>query len=326
MSSQPPTASESRFDRWWWRVWYVFFATVLAWLGVCAWLLRPAPSWTEGALVWWSGDQSNHHPSFSITTHLGEGNPPVRFENDLAYASENGSEIHLGRLPPRIETWTWTGWIHVTNSSISDPSAAAGGADRRWSREFVVLWQSRSLVDDTQFGVTNGRLHLVTNVRQGASPQWEGQSFHSTAAPPFNEWFHAAVARDGRRVKAWINGTNVLSMRSMFPNESSLSSLILRSDQFRGPNARPSGGAYYRILHDDLVMFNRVLRDEEVAALHGINRGGWMTEMNRHSLGQKLWAVGWKWAMAVFGALIVIKLGPKIRAEVAALARETLQP
>lgn len=329
MKDQVSSSEETPQHRWWWRIWYVLFAATLVWLGACVWLMRPAPSWTEGWLGWWTGDRQGSHPSFSITTNPGAGNHPVYPDGNPAYDTERGSEITLGRLPSDLERWTWAGWVKVMHSRDFDPLKAGIIEGHPWSTNFVVLWRLRSLAYDAQLGFRNGQPILSNSVRgyRNHPTTWSFVEFGRSQPPPFGEWLHLAFARDENSVNIWLNGTNVASIRTALPNDSSLAKLTLRADYFRAPGDHTLGWqAYNRIFHDDLIVFNRVLNRDEVAALYRTGRGGWVAELDRRVQGKRMWEIGWPAVLAALGFMLVWKLAPKIGEEILAASHIVLQP
>jgi signal transduction histidine kinase len=329
MKEKASSPGETSQQRWWWRIWYMFFAATLVWLGACVWLMRPAPSWTEGWLGWWTGDRQGSHPSFSITTNPGAGNHPVYSEDNQVYATERGSGITLGRLPSDLERWTWAGWVKVMHSRDIDPQRIGMVEGRPWSTNFVVPWRFRSLTYDAQLGLRNGQPLLINSIHGYQHLPYTGlfHEFSGSQTPPFGEWFHLAFARDESSVSIWINGTNVVLIKTPLPNDASLAKLTLRADYFRAPGGSTLGWqAFNRILHDDLIIFNRVLKRDEVAALHQIGRGGWVAELDRRAQGKRMWEVGWPTALAALGILLIWKLAPKIGEEILAASHILLQP
>ena len=129
---------QSRFDRWWWRTWYVFVALVLLWLGWCAWLARPVESWTRGWVGWWSGDEMGSRPLWNFQLSLHEGSEILPVDGNPAFRLGNGTLAELGHWGPEGEKWTWAGWVKVT---------APGGA---WPTNFLIDFSGPGIEADAR--------------------------------------------------------------------------------------------------------------------------------------------------------------------------------
>ena len=305
----------TRHERWWWRVWYVFFASVLLWLGLCGWLARPIEPWATGWLAWWTGDRSDSQPLVQMATKIGQGVRVVPINGDAAYYTSAGSSTGLGHWGPSDDHWTWAGWVRVqSNSGV-------------WPTNFVVVRTATSAVFELRAGFQGGRPYALFATRD--SPQrinpWNSAQMSGSNAMVLGEWMHLACGADLGMQHLWVNGIEVSRQRWDPKYQIALAALSLRSELYE-PSVVKTVEAQCTVEHDDVVAFDRLLSNEEMAGLVARGRGGWAAEVERPAKAGRVWSMGWRIALALLVGLLAAKLLPSYREHLVPWVKQGLQP
>lgn len=96
----------TRFDRWWWRAWYLFVVVALGWLAWCGWLARPAAPWTRGWVGWWTGDRMGSRPLWNFNARAGEGADIASTDGNPVFRTSGGAIASLGHWGEDDDRWT----------------------------------------------------------------------------------------------------------------------------------------------------------------------------------------------------------------------------
>ena len=303
------------YERQWWRVWYVFFVSALLWLGWCGWLSRPIEPWATGWLAWWTGDRSDNQPLVQVATKIGPGVRIVPINGDAAYYTSAGSSTELGFWGPSDDHWTWAGWVRVQSNS---------GA---WPTNFVVVRTATSAVFELRAGFQGGRPYALFAARdfpQRINP-WNSAQMSGSNAMVLGEWMHLACGADLGMQHLWVNGIEVSRQRWDPKYPIALAALRLASELYE-PSVVETVEAQCTVEHDDVVAFDRLLSNEEMAGLVARGRGGWAAEVDRPAKAGRVWSMGWRIALALLVGLLAAKLLPSYRERLVPWMKQGLQP
>jgi signal transduction histidine kinase len=91
-----------------------------------------------------------------------------------------------------------------------------------------------------------------------------------------------------------------------------LAALRLRGD-VRGEAILSTRADAMTVEHDDVVIFQRAVPPQELAALAARGRGAWAKELDRRALGQRIWHLGWPVALVSLALLCALHTRPRLR-------------
>lgn len=303
MTEKSSVPAETPLQRWWWRVWYVFFASVLVWLGACVWLSRPTPSWTEGWLAWSAADRFDLREVQMLKPALGAGTDVLEVNNDPAFRFSNSGEVLLGHWPKRDASWTWSGWVRCSTTNGI------------WPEHRVNIWTSRAQDHGFQLWLDRGVPYLFVASRyMGRLTNRFSTEFRGTEAIPLDEWTHLAFVTDGNVMRVIANGRIVAEKLANLHHDAPihLAPLYLLGNCQAIPG-RLIDTAGLRVLQDDIVLYDRAVPMLELQEAAAAGRGRFVKEISRRELRTQLWTRGWPAAATLLVILISVRLLPGVR-------------
>lgn len=249
MSGADPAA-----ERIWWRTWRALCLAGCVWLAACGWLARPLPPWVAAWAAWWNGDSwaQQDHRNHCAPARTGRGGCPGGWRPGSANAGRSGD---LSGAPAGAPGAIDPGWLdagetcgQVLAVRISHrpelgrgPDAASGRFCRRASGRGVAA---------------SGRERNVVTVRL----------LSGNVISPVDRWIHLACSTDGKLVRLSVDGQLV---GELWNEHASLALARLQVGAWPDPdpNLATAAGAVATVVHDDLVLFDRILSSDDVNAL-----------------------------------------------------------
>lgn len=289
--------SKSNFERHWWRVWYCFVALAVLWLAWCGSLSRPSEKWANGWVGWWTGDRMGSKPLWTFGVFVEEGSAISLPDGNPALETPANQKIGLGHWREKRPEMTWAGWIRVRTT------------DGIWPSQFLVVREAESRDLKLLIGFEDGK----PKAEFLSFPDRTNDSFHFTISligpdtVKAGEWVHLAVSTDGKRQRIIVNGRSVsesLPLRrhpQFFLSKHSLTCMTAGPDQ----STVPVGTI---VEQDDVVLYDRAVPPDELAALASHGRGAWAEELDRSSELEKWWKVGLPATLLTMAVLILVRL------------------
>ena len=257
MSPPQTPAARRTSDRWWW-LWRILCAAGLVRLAACAWLARPSPGWHPHVLGCWTGSDSIRNPDSLLTDPvLSPGAGIADAQDNSALRFTLRTEATLGRLPLRLSAVTMASWIQTPSPIEAQPRAVQ-------LLQWIEADRTRVLV-----GFTNGHpsVELQTRAQSGA---WTTRTVltHPSRVEE-GTWMHLACSSDGELLRLTINGRNGSEARhSHTPLGSGRIRVgLIPIEDIDKPFPPPPQGSVGSCLQDDLVVFDRVLTERELAEI-----------------------------------------------------------
>ncbi len=287
----------------WYLVWRATCALILAWLLVCGWLARPVPPWASNKLGAWSGKDSILRPDSLLSTPRTQGGSEVaHFDSDPALRFTLGSEASLGRLPLRLQTFTLAGWIRTPAPTNALPPG------------WLVVQQLEGDRSRVLVGFTNQQPTMVLQARTGDGrwTTWATLLYPAPLLP--DSWTHIACQSDGQILRLFVDGKPSADTRHSHPPIAfaSIRANLKTADTIDLPFPSDVNGSPLKCAQEDLIVFDRLLGSDEVAAIASVPPGGLRTILLRPDRSRRCWQWGWPIAIATLSALLAFRFVPGI--------------
>jgi len=307
-------STQSSFDRWWWRAWYMFVALAIAWLVWCAWLARPIAPWTQGWVGWWTGGKMGCRPNWNFNVHTEEGSTVDLVEGNPVFRTGGAASVALGHWGVEDDRWTWAAWVRIHSPKGS------------WPTNFLVLRVAQSPDFELQLGFEAGRPRAVLTQLSNTSGQPSMKfELSDDQVVPLSQWVHLTLSVDREFQRLLVNGVPVKEHRGYLSKSIALAQLRLTGLVHVSSN---EDGTSHRceVEHDDVVAFDRVVPPEELADLAARGRGAWALEQERSARAARIWRAGALLALLALAGLFLVRLVVRSRGQLAHGIRVLLQP
>ena len=314
-SNKPQDSGEG----WWWA-WRGWLVASLVWLAVCGWMAREPAARTQGWVGWWTGDATGQGAVRSAKLYLNAGAEIAPAEGDPAFRISGWGFVGLGHWQERRIPWTWAGWVRVNTAS---------GA---WPTNFLHVRRADALGSSFALGFKAGcpRAALDTVTAGGGTNVATGRvsmELQSLTPVRVGQWMHLAFSTDGTVLRILVNGVPVAEHSWIGQHGAALHLAALRlGGAVEGEQLLSTRADAISVEHDDVVLYDRAVPAEELAAMAAGGRGAWARELARGQLARRVWQWGWPLALAGMVVLLVLQVRPKLRYWMAEAARELAQP
>ncbi|MEZ4664132.1 MAG: LamG-like jellyroll fold domain-containing protein, partial [Caldilineaceae bacterium] len=206
----------------------------------------------DGSILYLPFDE--RHDTAYFADQSGSGNSATCGSGQCPTVNESGARDQAVRFDGNGQ--------YLTVPFMLDPAAAAFTA-AAWFKVDALGNPQYILQQQDAGGV--GRVWLALTATGEVHTFLGGSALYSAAQIAAGAWHHAAITYDGATLKIYVDG--VLDTTVARTVESSRGELLI------GANKVPN--IYYNGLLDEVLIFNRVLADYEMANLYAYGQGMW---------------------------------------------------